>query len=121
MLLRIADMNIGRDKWTIAAVGVRGPVRTGTIARGYSLRNGVASRAAADRNCQRCRANRFVATKTHRRSDESLRDPGDCPSWKQTDTAPLCVPPSGVDPGQYIRQEPCTLRHDALLTSLNAR
>ena len=46
--MRIADMNIGRDKWTIAAVGVRGPVRTGTIARGYSLRNGVASRAAAD-------------------------------------------------------------------------
>src|SRR5258708_33301032 len=69
----------GRGRWTIEAVAFRDPDRTGTIVRGCLSRNDGACRADEGPDCRMCLADRSVET-THRRFDESLPHPNDCPS-----------------------------------------
>jgi hypothetical protein len=70
----------------------RDPDRTGTIARGCLSRNGGACRADEGPDCRICLADRPAET-THRRFDECLPHPNDCPGWRRTNRrTPLALP-----------------------------
>src|SRR5260370_7604313 len=100
----------GRGRWTTAAVVFRDPDRTGTIARGYLSRNGGACRADEGPDRRICLADRSAET-THRRSDECLPHPNDCPSWRRINRRTPLALPNVADVCRCSLQAPCRSRH----------
>src|SRR5580658_2199737 len=70
------------------------------------LRIGVSCHADVARDGRICHADRSAGTR-HRKFDESLRHPNDCPSWKRTDRRRLLVPPNDVCVVRGSRQVLC--------------
>src|SRR6266481_7333388 len=100
----------GRGRWTTAAVVFRDPDRTGTIARGCLSRNGGACRADEGPDCRMGLADRPAET-THRRFDECLPHPNDCPSWRRTNRRTPLALPNVADVWRCSLQAPCRSMH----------
>src|SRR6266478_4411608 len=96
--------------WTTAAVVFRDPDQTGTIARGYLSRNGGACRADEGPDRRICLADRSAET-THRRSDECLPHPNDCPSWRRINRRTPLALPNVADVWRCSLQAPCRSMH----------
>src|ERR1700675_4633376 len=70
------------------------------------LRIGVSCHADVDRDYRIFRADRFVGN-THRKFDECIHHPNDCPTWKQTKRRRPAVPQNDVGVARCRRQVPC--------------
>src|SRR5467141_3166432 len=96
-----------RGRRTRSAGGVLDLGWTDTTLPACWLRIGVSCHADVARDGRICRADRSAGT-THRKFDESLRHPNDCPSWKRTDRRRPLVPPNDVCVARCRRQVLCT-------------